>query len=86
MNPAGADVAITDTMPPTLVTQLAPDRATAGQATITAAPGGPSAPCGDNGEPAVRQAATSAYRLITRRRLDPAAWENWLLRKQLPPS
>ena len=41
MNPAGADVAITDTMPPTLVTQLAPDRATAGQATITAAPAAP---------------------------------------------
>ena len=37
MNPAGADVAITDTMPPTLVTQLAPERATAGQATTTAA-------------------------------------------------
>ena len=49
MNPAGADVAITDTVPPTLVTQLAPNRATAGQATTTAAPGGPSAPCGDNG-------------------------------------
>jgi hypothetical protein len=73
MNPAGADVAITDTVPPTLVTQLAPNRATAGQATTTAAPGGPSAPCGDNGEPAVHRAATSAYRLITRRRLDLAA-------------
>lgn len=86
MNPAGADVAITDTMPPTLVTHLPPDRATAGQAATTAAPGGPSAPCRDNGEPAVRRAATSAYRPITRRRPDLAAWENWLLRKQLPPS
>lgn len=44
MNPSGADVAIADTMPPTLVTQLAPNRATAGQATTTAAPGGPSGP------------------------------------------
>jgi hypothetical protein len=43
MTPAGADVAIADTIPPTLATQLAPDRATAGQATPTAAPGGPSA-------------------------------------------
>lgn len=46
MNPAGADVAITDTIPPTPAT---------------------------HGEPAVRRAVTSAYRLITRRRLDPAA-------------
>ena len=50
MNPAGADVAITDTIPPTLATQLAPDRATAGQATTTAAPGGPSTPCGDTAQ------------------------------------
>ena len=37
MNPAGADVAITDTISPTLATQLAPDRATAGQAATAAA-------------------------------------------------
>jgi hypothetical protein len=45
MNPAGADVAITDTISPTLATQLAPDRATAGQAaTAAAALGEPAAP------------------------------------------
>ena len=73
MNPAGADVAITDTILLALATQPAPDRATTGQAATTAAPGGPSAPCGDNGEPAVHRAVTSAYPLITRRRLDPVA-------------
>ena len=73
MNSAGADVAITDTIPPTLATQLAPDRATADQAAATAAPGAPSAPRGDNGEPTGRRAVTSAYRLITRRLLDPVA-------------
>jgi hypothetical protein len=73
MKPAGADVAITDTIPPTLATQLTPDRATAGQAMTTAAPGGPSAPYGDNGGPAVHRAVTPAYPLITRRRLNPVA-------------
>jgi len=86
VNPAGADVAITDTIPPTLATQLAPDRATAGQATTTAAPGGPSAPRGDNGEPAVQRAVTSAYPPITRRRLDPVALGELAARKQLTPS
>lgn len=73
MNPAGPDVTITDIIPPTLATQLAPDRATASQATTTAAPGGPSAPCGDNRKPTVHRAVTSAYPPITRRRLDPVA-------------
>ena len=45
MNRSGA-VAITDTIPPTVATQLARDRATAGQGTTTVAPGGPSAPRG----------------------------------------
>ncbi len=39
MNPADADVAITDTIPPTFATQLVRDRATAGQAATTAALG-----------------------------------------------
>lgn len=37
MNHAGPDATITDTILPTLATQLVPDRATAGQATTTAA-------------------------------------------------
>ena len=85
MNPAGADVAITDTIPPTLAIQFAPDHATAGQATTTAAPGGPSAPRGDNDEPAVDRAVPSAYPPITRRRLDPVALGEPAVRKQLPP-
>ncbi len=44
MNPAGADVAITDTMPPTLVTQLAPDRATAGSGDDNSRAGRPQCP------------------------------------------
>jgi hypothetical protein len=40
MDPVGADAAITDTIPPALATQPDPDRATAGKATTTAAPGG----------------------------------------------
>jgi hypothetical protein len=84
MNRSGA-VAITDTLPPTVATQLARDRATAGQATTTVAPGGPSAPRGDNGKPTVHRAVTSAYPPITRRRLDPVALGELAARKQLPP-